>query len=406
MNNFSTPEITSLAVIFGILIITYVVLRSILFPTIKKVAKKTSTFIDDLFLEKKFLNRLSYVVVLVVFTFLTSSPRFSLEIFSNPIISRVVDSLFALFVGLTILEILSVFNKISENIDVLKNKPIKGYIQILKIIISSFIAIIIFAIITGQSVAYYISGLGALTAVLLLVFQDTILSFVASVQIGQNDIIKVGDWVEVPEFGADGDVIDIALHTVKMQNWDKTITTIPTSKIVNTSVKNWRGMSDYGGRRIKRSLLIDISSIKFLTKAEISNLEKLSPINSYILEKTKEVDEFNKSNHNSDNPLEVRKLTNIGTYRAYVENYLQQNINLNTESMTFLVRQLPSSSEGVPIEIYTFTNTTEWVDYEKIQSDIFDHLFAILPKFGLRVFQSGVLEAVAMKNLPFNQLDE
>tara|TARA_B100000965_G_scaffold378030_1_gene372563 strand:+ start:1025 stop:2245 length:1221 start_codon:yes stop_codon:yes gene_type:complete len=406
MNNFSTPEITSLAVIFGILIITYVVLRSILFPTIKKVAKKTSTFIDDLFLEKKFLNRLSYVVVLVVFTFLTSSPRFSLEIFSNPIISRVVDSLFALFVGLTILEILSVFNKISENIDVLKNKPIKGYIQILKIIISSFIAIIIFAIITGQSVAYYISGLGALTAVLLLVFQDTILSFVASVQIGQNDIIKVGDWVEVPEFGADGDVIDIALHTVKIQNWDKTITTIPTSKIVNTSVKNWRGMSDYGGRRIKRSLLIDISSIKFLTKAEISNLEKLSPINSYILEKTKEVDEFNKSNHNSDNPLEVRKLTNIGTYRAYVENYLQQNINLNTESMTFLVRQLPSSSEGVPIEIYTFTNTTEWVDYEKIQSDIFDHLFAILPKFGLRVFQSGVLEAVAMKNLPFNQLDE
>jgi len=406
MNNFSTPEITSLAVIFGILIITYVVLRSILFPTIKKVAKKTSTFIDDLFLEKKFLNRLSYVVVLVVFTFLTSSPRFSLEIFSNPIISRVVDSLFALFVGLTILEILSVFNKISENIDVLKNKPIKGYIQILKIIISSFIAIIIFAIITGQSVAYYISGLGALTAVLLLVFQDTILSFVASVQIGQNDIIKVGDWVEVPEFGADGDVIDIALHTVKIQNWDKTITTIPTSKIVNTSVKNWRGMSDYGGRRIKRSLLIDISSIKFLTKAEISNLEKLSPINSYILEKTKEVDEFNKSNHNSDNPLEVRKLTNIGTYRAYVENYLQQNINLNTESMTFLVRQLPSSSEGVPIEIYTFTNTTEWVGYEKIQSDIFDHLFAILPKFGLRVFQSGVLEAVAMKNLPFNQLDE
>ena len=406
MNNFSTSEVTSLAVMFGILIITYIVLRSILFPTIKKVAKKTSTFIDDLFLEKRFLNRLSYVVVFVVFTFLTSSPRFSLEIFSNPIISRVIDSLFALFIGLTILEMLSVVNKISEKIDLLKNKPIKGYIQILKIIISSFIAIIIFAIITGQSVAYYISGLGALTAVLLLVFQDTILSFVASVQIGQNDIIKIGDWVEIPEFGADGDVVDIALHTVKIQNWDKTITTIPTSKIVNTSVKNWRGMSDYGGRRIKRSLLIDISSIKFLTKEEISNLEKLSPINSYISEKIKEVDEFNKSNHNSDNPLEVRKLTNIGTYRAYVENYLKQNLNLNTESMTFLVRQLPSSSEGVPIEIYTFTNTTEWVAYEKIQSDIFDHLFAILPKFGLRVFQSGVLEAVAMKNLPFNQLDE
>jgi miniconductance mechanosensitive channel len=406
MNNISTSDITSIAVIFGILILTYIILRSILFPTIKKLAKKTSTYIDDLFLEKRFLSRLSYVVVLVIFTFLTSSPRFSLEIFSNPIISRLIDSLLTLFVGLTILEMLSVFNNISENIDVLKNKPIKGYIQILKIIISSFVAIIIFAIITGQSVAYYISGLGALTAVLLLVFQDTILSFVASVQIGQNDIIKIGDWIEVSEFGADGDVVDIALHTVKVQNWDKTITTIPTSKIVNTSVKNWRAMSDYGGRRIKRSILIDISSIKFLTSKETEDLQKLSPINSYISEKNKELEEFNKLNSESSEQLEIRRLTNIGTFRAYVENYLKQSQNLNTDTMTFLVRQLPSSSEGVPIEIYTFTNTTEWVAYEKIQSDIFDHLFAILPKFGLRVFQSGVIEAVAMKNLPFNQLDE
>ena len=296
--------------------------------------------------------------------------------------------------------------KDSENIDVLKNKPIKGYIQIIKIIIASFIAIIIFAIITGQSVAYYISGLGALTAVLLLVFQDTILSFVASVQIGQNDIIKIGDWIEVPEFGADGDVVDIALHTVKVQNWDKTITTIPTSKIVNTSVKNWRAMSEYGGRRIKRSILIDISSIKFLTAEETVELQKLSPIKSYISEKNEELEEFNKLNSESSNQLETRRLTNIGTFRAYVENYLKQSQNLNTDTMTFLVRQLPSSPEGVPIEIYTFTNTTEWVAYEKIQSDIFDHLFAILPKFGLRVFQSGVIEAVAMKNLPFNQLDE
>jgi|TARA_B100001093_G_C26810759_1_gene1007478 miniconductance mechanosensitive channel len=406
MNNISTSDITSIAVIFGILILTYIILRSILFPTIKKLAKKTSTYIDDLFLEKRFLSRLSYVVVLVIFTFLTSSPRFSLEIFSNPIISRLIDSLLTLFVGLTILEMLSVFNNISENIDVLKNKPIKGYIQILKIIISSFVAIIIFAIITGQSVAYYISGLGALTAVLLLVFQDTILSFVASVQIGQNDIIKIGDWIEVSEFGADGDVVDIALHTVKVQNWDKTITTIPTSKIVNTSVKNWRAMSDYGGRRIKRSILIDISSIKFLTSKETEDLQKLSPINSYISEKNKELEEFNKLNSESSEQLEIRRLTNIGTFRAYVENYLKQSQNLNTDTMTFLVRQLPSSHEGVPIEIYTFTNTTEWVAYEKIQSDIFDHLFAILPKFGLRVFQSGVIEAVAMKNLPFNQLDE
>ena len=406
MDNLLNSDATTALILLGILIVSYGILRSIFFPAVKKLANKTSTFIDDLFLDKKFLNRLSYVVVFIVFNILTATPEFNIDLVSNVIVSRLIDAVFALLVGLTILEVLSVFNKISEKIDVLKDRPIKGYIQILKIIISAFVVIIIFAIVTGQSVAYYISGLGALTAVLLLVFQDTILSFVASVQIGQNDIIKIGDWIEVPEFGADGDVVDIALHTVKVQNWDKTITTIPTSKIVNTSVKNWRAMSEYGGRRIKRSLLIDISSIKFLTAKEISELEKLAPLKDYISFKNNELSEFNASIENSDNNIETRKLTNIGTYRAYVESYLKQNSNLNTETMTFLVRQLPSSPEGVPLEIYTFTNTTEWEAYEKIQSDIFDHLFAILPKFGLRVFQNGLLEAVAVKNLPFNQLDE
>ena len=406
MDNLLNSEGTTALILLGILIVIYGILRSIFFPAVKKLANRTSTFIDDLFLDKKFLNRLSYVIVFIIFNILTATPEFSIDLFKNVIVSRLIDAAFALLVGLTILEVLSVFNKISEKIDVLKDRPIKGYIQILKIIISAFVVIIIFAIVTGQSVAYYISGLGALTAVLLLVFQDTILSFVASVQIGQNDIIKIGDWIEVPEFGADGDVVDIALHTVKVQNWDKTITTIPTSKIVNTSVKNWRAMSEYGGRRIKRSLLIDISSIKFLTPKEISELEKLAPLKDYISFKNNELSEFNASIENTDNNIETRKLTNIGTYRAYVESYLKQNSNLNTETMTFLVRQLPSSPEGVPLEIYTFTNTTEWEAYEKIQSDIFDHLFAILPKFGLRVFQNGLLEAVAVKNLPFNQLDE
>ena len=406
MFNLTTNDVTNLFVLFGILLGVYIALRLFVFPTIKKLASKTSTYLDDLFLDKKFLNRFSYVIVFVVFNFLKSAEQFNLSFLESEIFTRLLDALFSLAVGLTVLELLTVLNKLSESIESLKNKPIKGYVQIVKIIVTSFIAIIIFAIVTGQSVAYYISGLGALTAVLLLIFQDTILSFVASVQIGQNDIIKIGDWIEVPEFGADGDVVDIALHTVKVQNWDKTITTIPTSKIVNTSVKNWRAMSEYGGRRIKRSLLIDISSIKFLNKNEIEELVKLAPLKKYITYKIEEVDQFNSSIAESDNSQEIRRLTNIGTYRAYVESYLKQNSNLNTDTMTFLVRQLPSSPEGVPIEIYTFTNTTEWVKYEQIQSDIFDHLFAILPKFGLRVFQNGLLEAVAMKNLPFNQIDE
>ena len=406
MFNLTTNDVTNLFVLLGILFGVYIVLRLFVFPAIKKLASKTSTYLDDLFLDKKFLNRFSYVIVFVVFNFLQSAEQFNLSFFESEIFTRLLDALFSLAVGLTVLELLTVLNKLSETIESLKNKPIKGYVQIVKIIVTSFIAIIIFAIISGQSVAYYISGLGALTAVLLLIFQDTILSFVASVQIGQNDIIKIGDWIEVPEFGADGDVVDIALHTVKVQNWDKTITTIPTSKIVNTSVKNWRAMSEYGGRRIKRSLLIDISSIKFLNKNEIEELVKLAPLKKYITSKIEEVDQYNSSIAESDNSQEIRRLTNIGTYRAYVESYLKQNSNLNTDTMTFLVRQLPSSPEGVPIEIYTFTNTTEWVKYEQIQSDIFDHLFAILPKFGLRVFQNGLLEAVAMKNLPFNQIDE
>ena len=406
MFNLTTNDVTNLFVLLGILFGVYIALRLFVFPTIKKLASKTSTYLDDLFLDKKFLNRFSYVIVFVVFNFLQSAEQFNLSFLESEIFIRLLDALFSLAVGLTVLELLTVLNKLSESIEPLKNKPIKGYVQIVKIIVTSFIAIIIFAIVTGQSVAYYISGLGALTAVLLLIFQDTILSFVASVQIGQNDIIKIGDWIEVQEFGADGDVVDIALHTVKVQNWDKTITTIPTSKIVNTSVKNWRAMSEYGGRRIKRSLLIDISSIKFLNKNEIEELVKLAPLKKYITSKIKEVDQYNSSIAESNNSQEIRRLTNIGTYRAYVESYLKQNSNLNTDTMTFLVRQLPSSPEGVPIEIYTFTNTTEWVKYEQIQSDIFDHLFAILPKFGLRVYQNGLLEAVAMKNLPFNQIDE
>ena len=384
MVELNNTELTNLAILLAILVAFYLLLKWFIFPILKKLAKKTSTLIDDLLLDKKFVHRFSFVFVFILFKVISVSSGYQLNFFSNLIFQRIFNALFTLTIGLTILEMLTVVNKLSEKLELLRDKPIKGYIQIIKIIVTSFVLIIIFAILTGQSVGYYISGLGALTAVLLLIFQDTILSFVASVQIGQNDIIKIGDWIEVKEYGADGDVVDIALHTVKVQNWDKTITTIPTSKIVNTSVKNWRAMSEYGGRRIKRAINIDISSIKFLSESELANLELLPPLKNYLHSKKEELNEYNKKIAEIDSNLEKRKLTNIGTYRAYIENLLKQNNNLNTETMTFLVRQLPSSPEGVPIEIYTFTNTTEWVAYEKIQSDIFDQLFAVLPKFGLR----------------------
>ena len=400
MINLTTSDITTLGLLIGVLFASYLILRSVVFPIIKRGASKTTTYIDDLFLDKKFLNRVSYVFVLVFYNFLIATPQFNLDIFNTEISTRISSSLLTLFVGLTLLEMLNVLNKVSENIDSLRNKPIKGYVQIVKIALNSFIFIIIFAIITGQPVSYYISGLGALTAVLLLVFQDTILSFIASVQIGQNNIINNGDWIEVPEYGADGDVIDIALHTVKVQNWDKTITTIPTSKIVTTSVKNWRGMTEYGGRRIKRSISIDISSVKFMEQKDIDKLMEIPSVNKYLSEKIKDIDKFNAS---IDENKEKRRLTNLGTLRAYLINYLKNHDGLNTDSMTLLVRQLSPTPVGVPLELYTFTNTTDWVEYEGIQSDIFDHIFAVLPKFGLRAFQEGTVEAAAARGLPITE---
>ena len=397
-----TDENLRLLVIIGSSFGIFLILRILVFPALKRIAKKTNTIIDDLFLEKKFLNRLSFVAV---FTFLNGIvfTEFSIDLMNGEVGQRIISSFLAIFLGLTLNELLSILNNASSKYDALKDRPIKGYIQIVKIILNAFIFIIVFAILSGQSVTYYISGLGALTAVLLLVFQDTILSFVASVQIGQNNIINNGDWIEVPEYGADGDVIDIALHTVKVQNWDKTITSIPTSKIISTSVKNWRGMSEFGGRRIMRSITIDISSIKFLSIQDIENLKKIPPIKSYLDEKIKEVEMFNNDSSNDTSQIEQRNLTNIGTFRAYVENYLRQNESLDTQNMTFLVRQLAPTNQGVSIQIYTFTKTTDWVEYEKIQSDIFDHLLAVLHKFDLRAYQDGIVEAAAMKNLHFNE---
>ena len=397
-----TDENLRLLAIIGSSFGIFLILRVLVFPALKRIAKKTNTIIDDLFLEKKFLNRLSFVAV---FTFLNGIvfTEFSIDLMNSEVGQRIISSFLAIFLGLTLNELLSILNNASSKYDALKDRPIKGYIQIVKIILNAFIFIIVFAILSGQSVTYYISGLGALTAVLLLVFQDTILSFVASVQIGQNNIINNGDWIEVPEYGADGDVIDIALHTVKVQNWDKTITSIPTSKIISTSVKNWRGMSEFGGRRIMRSITVDISSIKFLSIQDIENLKKIPPIKSYLDEKIKEVEMFNNDSSNDASQIEQRNLTNIGTFRAYVENYLRQNENLDTQNMTFLVRQLAPTNQGVSIQIYTFTKTTDWVEYEKIQSDIFDHLLAVLHKFDLRAYQDGIVEAAAMKNLHFNE---
>ena len=265
------------------------------------------------------------------------------------------------------------------------NRPIKGYLQVLKIVIYCGATILIVAVLFERSPLLLLSGLGAMAAVLMLVFKDTILSLVASVQLTSNDMLRVGDWIEMPQLNADGDVIDIALHTVKVQNFDKTITSIPTHRLIAESYKNWRGMSEAGARRIKRSLLIDQTSIRFLSDEEREGLGRFRLLRAYLDEKDLEIGSWNAA-LGEDDAINNRRPTNLGTFRAYVVNYLRDHGRITPE-MTLLVRQLAPSSLGLPLEIYCFADTTAWGEYESIQSDIFDHLLAILPEFGLRVFQ-------------------
>ncbi len=267
-------------------------------------------------------------------------------------------------------------------------RSIKGYLQVLKIVIYAIATILVIAALIDRSPLLLLSGLGALAAVLMLVFKDTILSLVASVQLNSNDMLRVGDWIEMPQLNADGDVIDIALHTVKVQNWDKTITTIPTWRMINESYKNWRGMQESGGRRIKRALLIDQTSARFLTEAERDRMRRFLLIDDYLADKAAEMADWNaKLVEAGRDPVNMRRSTNIGAFRAYVQNYLENHPRIR-QDMTLLVRQLQPTETGLPLEIYAFTATVAWAEYEAIQGDIFDHLLAILPEFGLRLFQS------------------
>ncbi len=300
---------------------------------------------------------------------------------------NVVGAFIVLTVALAISGALNYANELYQKRPEAANLPIKGYLQVLKILVFAAAAILMIAALMEQSPLLLLSGLGAMAAVLMLVFKDTILSLVASVQLTSNDMLRVGDWIEMPQLNADGDVIDIALHTVKVQNWDKTITSIPTHRLIDQSYKNWRGMSESGGRRIMRSLLIDQNSIRFLGNEEQADLRRLALIDDYLDRKQNELEQWNRRlitvGHDSIN---ARRVTNIGTFRAYVIAYLHAHPRI-ARNMTMLVRQLEPTPKGLPLQIYCFTNTTVWNEYEGIQSDIFDHLLAILPQFDLRIFQ-------------------
>ncbi|MBS69273.1 MAG: mechanosensitive ion channel protein MscS [Pseudomonas sp.] len=303
------------------------------------------------------------------------------------VVQNVCGGFIVLTIALALGAVLDIINVVYQRRPDARLHPIKGYLQVVKIVIYAIATILIIATLIDRSPLILLSGLGAMAAVLMLIFQDTLLSLVASVQITSNDLIRVGDWVEMPQLNADGDVIDIALHTVKVQNWDKTITSIPTKRFISDSFKNWRGMQESGGRRIKRSLYLDQQSVHFLDANERKRLYRFSLLEDYLLNKRKEIDEWNaKLAERGQDPVNTRRVTNLGTFRAYVERYLRAHPGVH-QDMTLMVRQLSPTADGLPLEIYCFTNTVAWTQYEAIQSDIFDHLLAILPEFGLRVFQ-------------------
>ncbi len=373
---------TSYLLIGMLCLVAYFITSRILLRTVSHLFKKTSTKFDDILIEERVFSKLPFLVPLVI---LYNSKDL---LYWNNLLDRVILSTIALIFLYSLNALINALNEMFKLTELSKKFSIKSYTQIGKLLINIFGIIVVIAVLTGNSPVYLLSGLGALTAVLILVFKDTILSLVSSVQISSNDLFKVGDWVEAPQFGADGDVIDIALHSVKIQNWDKTISVIPTNKLIDSSFKNWRGMAESGGRRIKRSINIDMSSIKFCTNEMIDRYSKYNVIATYIKVKLEEVQRFNIENNITDESLiNGRSLTNIGTFRAYIEGYLRNHNKIHDE-MTFLVRQLSPSANGLPIEIYVFSNDTDWLNYEKIQADIFDHLLAVVSEFELKVFQN------------------
>ena len=268
-----------------------------------------------------------------------------------------------------------------------RTRSIKGYVQLAKMVLFVFGAIVIVATLIDRSPLLLLSGLGAMSAVILLVYKDTLLSFVASVQLTSNDMLRVGDWIEMPQVGADGDVVDITLHTVKVQNFDKTIVSIPTWRLMSESFRNWRGMQQSGGRRIKRSLFIDAGAVRFLHDDEEQRLSRVRLLTDYIGRKQAELKAWNEAQGNvAAMSANRRRMTNLGTFRAYALAYLKSHPEVQLD-MTCMVRQLQTTAQGVPLEIYCFTRTTVWADYESIQGDIFDYLLAVLPEFGLSLYQ-------------------
>jgi len=377
--------LTSLGILIFLAVIANFVAKQVVVRGIRKLISKIKSANQSIFAQHSVIRRIANIVpAIVIMNGITTVPHLSEKIII--FVQMASQAFIFLTIALAISEMLNIFNLVYQRNPNAKNKPIKGYLQLVKLMIFIVCALMVLGTFLKKDVFTLLAGFGAMATILMLVFQNTILSLVASVQISSYDMVRIGDWISMPSLNADGDVIDMSLHTVTVQNFDKTYTTIPTNKLVTDTFINWRGMSEAGARRIKRALFIDQSSVHFMTEHEQEKLKNFLLLDQYLDTKQSELENFNHQLSNQT-VYNQRRLTNLGTFRAYIEFYLKQHSGI-AQNQSLMVRQLQPTSDGLPLEIYAFTNTTVWTAYEAIQSDIFDHLLAIIPEFGLRIYQA------------------
>lgn len=381
---------TSLVMIFGIIFITAIIVHVILHWVVLRAFEKRANASSRLWLQiitqNKLFHRLAFTLQGIIVN-IQAALWLQKGSEAAEILVTCAQLWIMMYALLSLFSLLDVILNLSQKLPAASQLPLKGIFQGIKLIGAIIVGILMISLLIGQSPAILISGLGAMAAVLMLVFKDPILGLVAGIQLSANDMLKLGDWLEMPKYGADGAVIDIGLTTVKVRNWDNTITTIPTWSLVSDSFKNWSGMSASGGRRIKRSISIDATSIHFLDEDECQRLHKAHLLKPYLTTRHQEISEWNQQLDAPESVLNHRQMTNIGTFRAYLNEYLRHHPRIRKD-MTLMVRQLAPDDHGLPIEIYAFTNTVVWLEYESIQADIFDHIFAVVEEFGLRIHQS------------------
>ncbi|MBT0726168.1 mechanosensitive ion channel family protein [Rosenbergiella australiborealis] len=376
-----------LAAMGGLCLVIHVLLHKVLLPILKKQSDKSPHLWSKSLFKHLLFNRATWLLQAVLFQLLLQllfDPH-SILFTALTTLCQLWMMLLCLLIGFSLLDVIQAITSKSA---FAQQIPLRGIVQSIKLIMAILVVVLMISLLLGKSPGSLLTGLGAMTAVLMLVFRDPILGLVAGIQLSANDMLKIGDWLDMPKYGADGAVIDINLTTVKVHNWDKTIVTIPAYALISDSFKNWRGMSESGGRRIKRSVNIDTTSIHFLSQTEIEQLAQARLLTPYLGDKQQEISEWNaQQGVDSASLLNHRALTNIGTFRVWLESWLKSHPKIR-QDMTLMVRQLAPADHGQPIEIYAFTNTVIWAEYEAIQSDIFDYIYAALPAFGLRVHQS------------------